>query len=344
MAENKMDVQFEVKLLADGTGIFEGYASVFNVVDLTNDNILQGAFKKSLEKFKKENNFPPMLWQHDTANPIGAWREMREDKHGLFVKGELFIKDIPRAKEAYKLLKEKVITGLSIGYRATKWKKDEEKKTRILEEVDLGEVSLVTFPANEKATISKIKANKKFDNDKNNRKNEQMEDINMTFDEIKKNAIVLNDGQKAELSKLLGGNAELETKTAEFKQENDALQKKLETSQVETKEVQKKLDMQTKEMEFAVLLTKGTAVPAQKKSYMEGNMAEFVKLVVPVNLEGKGTGSGDEGKDAPKTAEEAEKKMAVLAEKKRKEDKDLSFLDAVNLVREENPALDKFLD
>ncbi|MCK5658990.1 MAG: HK97 family phage prohead protease [Alphaproteobacteria bacterium] len=156
MPHSKFDTPLELKFLAE-TGVFEGYASVFHVTDSVNDRILPGAFKSSLEKFRKAGSFPPLLWQHDTEKPIGAWREMYEDEHGLFVKGELFVGDLPRAREAHKLLKENVVTGLSIGYRVKGSSRDEKSGARILTVVDLLEVSLVTFPANKHARVLSVK-------------------------------------------------------------------------------------------------------------------------------------------------------------------------------------------
>ena len=153
---SNFDTPFELKFLAE-TGVFEGYASVFHVTDSVNDCILPGAFKSSLEKFRKSGSFPPLLWQHDTEKPIGTWREMYEDNHGLFVKGELFVGELSRAREAHKLLKENVVTGLSIGYRVKESRRDEKSSVRILTVVDLLEVSLVTFPANEHARVLNVK-------------------------------------------------------------------------------------------------------------------------------------------------------------------------------------------
>jgi len=83
---------------------------------------------------------------------------MREDSHGLFVKGRLFVADIPRAREAYKLLKEKVVTGLSIGYRTKDSHLDAQTGARVLTDVDLMEISMVTFPANDQARVKLVKS------------------------------------------------------------------------------------------------------------------------------------------------------------------------------------------
>jgi HK97 family phage prohead protease len=153
---DKCDTKLELKFLAE-TGVFEGYASVFNVVDQVDDKIAAGAFKESLTAHHKSGRFPPLLWQHNTGVPIGAWREMREDSHGLYVKGELFVHDIAQAREAYKLLKENVVNGLSIGYRTRQAHREKKSGVRVLTKLDLLEVSLVTFPANEMARVSSVK-------------------------------------------------------------------------------------------------------------------------------------------------------------------------------------------
>jgi HK97 family phage prohead protease len=153
----QFETPFELKFLNE-TGVFEGYASVFGVTDSVNDRILPGAFRDSLKAFNDEGRLPPLLWQHDPRQPIGVWREMREDEHGLYVKGELFVTDIPRAREAYRLLRENVVTGLSIGYRTKASHRDEDSGARVLTQLDLVEISMVTFPANDMARIRRVKS------------------------------------------------------------------------------------------------------------------------------------------------------------------------------------------
>lgn len=148
---------FELKFVA-GSGTFEGYASVFHVTDSANDRVAPGAFQKSIAAARAENRLPPLLWQHDAQKPIGIWHEMFEDSHGLFVRGELFVDDIAQAREAYKLMKEGVVTGLSIGYRTVQSARDAKSGARILTEVELLEVSMVTFPANAMARVRHVKS------------------------------------------------------------------------------------------------------------------------------------------------------------------------------------------
>lgn len=135
----------------DDARTVEGYASVFNNVDSYSDIVMPGAFAKSIKGRK-----PAMLWQHNSDQPIGVWDEMEEQKKGLFVKGRIL--PTTHGNDAYTLVKEGAVSGMSIGYAARKWETDSEKGIRKLTEVELYEVSLVTFPANEKAQITRVKA------------------------------------------------------------------------------------------------------------------------------------------------------------------------------------------
>lgn len=156
LAAQLQSAALELKFVAQN-GVFEGYASVFGNTDSAGDRIVPGAFAKSLNACKQTGRWPPMLWQHDAAQPVGAWEDIYEDSHGLFVRGRLFVDDIALAREAYALLREKVVSGLSIGYRTREARRDTQSGARVLEEVDLLEISLVTFPANDMARIRAVK-------------------------------------------------------------------------------------------------------------------------------------------------------------------------------------------
>lgn len=148
----------EVKFIAGEEGVFEGYASVFDNIDEAGDRIERGAFRQTLESFRQAARQPPLLWQHDVKQPIGALREIYEDASGLFVRGVLFTQDIGRAREAWKLMKEGVVTGLSIGYRARQSFRDEKTGARVLTDIELLEISMVTFPANTQARAVALKS------------------------------------------------------------------------------------------------------------------------------------------------------------------------------------------
>ncbi len=125
------------------TGEFAGYASLFHVKDDAGDIVLPGAFARSLRRTGPGG--VRMLWQHDVARPIGIWRELREDARGLFVRGRLAL-NTAAGREAAELVRIGAVDGLSIGFRAIRASRDRFRKARLLHEVELWEISLVTFP------------------------------------------------------------------------------------------------------------------------------------------------------------------------------------------------------
>ncbi|WP_438990421.1 HK97 family phage prohead protease [Lentibacter sp.] len=122
----------------------EGYASLFGACDQGGDIVQKGAYGASLAALAAEGRRVKMLWQHDPAQPIGIWDEVREDSRGLYVKGRL-LEGTQRGREAAALIEAGAIDGLSIGYRTRKAGKT-DKGQRLLTELELWEVSLVTFP------------------------------------------------------------------------------------------------------------------------------------------------------------------------------------------------------
>ncbi|MGV3983376.1 HK97 family phage prohead protease, partial [Citrobacter freundii] len=99
-----------------------------------------------------------LLWQHRMDEPIGIYTEMKEDEVGLYVKGRLLIDDDPLSKRAHAHMKAGSLTGLSIGYMLKDWEYDRVKGVFLLKEIDLWEVSLVTFPSNDEARVSDVKS------------------------------------------------------------------------------------------------------------------------------------------------------------------------------------------
>ncbi len=144
-------------LSSDGT--FKGYASVFNKQDAHGDVVCHGAFLKTLVHWRLKGTFPKMLWQHNHDQVIGVWTYMIEDEKGLYVEGKLLL-DVAKAREAYALLKEKAIDRMSIGYVVKRKGRAfaDNKDITYLQEVDLIEVSLVTFAANEEARVLSVKS------------------------------------------------------------------------------------------------------------------------------------------------------------------------------------------
>ena len=126
-------------------GRIKGYASRFGEPDQSGDVVAKGAFQKSLQRLKEADRKVKFLWQHDPAKPIGTWTEVRENATGLWVAGEV-LTEIQLGREAAALMKAGAIDGLSIGYRVVKAQPNKDTGGRTLLEIDLWEVSLVTFP------------------------------------------------------------------------------------------------------------------------------------------------------------------------------------------------------
>jgi uncharacterized protein len=172
-ALSRMVCRFDVKSV-DGTTdaemTFSGYGAVFNNVDSYGDAIEKGAFKRTLREAKSSGAWPVMLSQHGgwgiTASdltPIGVYSDLAEDDKGLALKGVLAA--TPRGTEMFTLMRmtpRPAINGLSIGFIPRKWRTNASPKDgepqRVLTDVDLLEVSIVTFPANPKARVSSVKS------------------------------------------------------------------------------------------------------------------------------------------------------------------------------------------
>jgi HK97 family phage prohead protease len=132
--------------------VVAGHASVFGKKDQGGDVVQKGAYASSLKRLAAAGGRVKMLWQHDPTQPIGVWDEVREDETGLWVKGRI-LTDIGKGREAAALLAAGAIDGLSIGYRTIKAERD-GKGQRLLSELELWEVSLVTFPMLPEARVA----------------------------------------------------------------------------------------------------------------------------------------------------------------------------------------------
>ena len=154
-----IDVKTELKaetIGEEGSGEFEGYGSIFGNVDLGNDVIMKGAFKRSLRRRGPKK--VKLLYQHKTDMPIGVFDQIREDEKGLYVKGRLALQT-QAGREAYELMKMGALDGLSIGFKVDPkgYSYEPRTKRRVIDEVDLMEVSLVTFPMNPQAMVRSVK-------------------------------------------------------------------------------------------------------------------------------------------------------------------------------------------
>lgn len=141
-------------LQANEAGAFSGYASLFGVVDSGGDMVMAGAFARSL--IKRGASGVKMLWQHQAAEPIGLWASIVEDSRGLKVEGRLDL-SVARAREALSLMRKGAIDGLSIGFRTLRATTEKSSGVRRLHEIDLWEISVVTFPMLSQARIGAVK-------------------------------------------------------------------------------------------------------------------------------------------------------------------------------------------
>lgn len=136
-----------VKIHKGKNGHFEGYASVFGIVDEQNDVILKGAFVKCIQECLKTQKYPGMYYNHDISKPLGVWDQMEEDPYGLYVRGRL-INTLPLAKSVEAMM-HRISLGLSVGIRICK--SSVKGEVRQIHEAELFEISVTQSPANEKA-------------------------------------------------------------------------------------------------------------------------------------------------------------------------------------------------
>ena len=145
---------FELESADESTGEFSGYAAVFGNRDSGNDIIEKGAFAKTIvEDF---NRIKILALHNDCWLPVGRPIELREDDHGLFIRGK--ISDTSMGRDIQTLLKDGVLNELSIGYEAIDYEIDEEAHVRYLKRIKLWEVSIVTWAMNDQATIDDVKS------------------------------------------------------------------------------------------------------------------------------------------------------------------------------------------
>ena len=144
--------QTDVGLVVTEGHVVEGYASLFGKTDQGGDIVQKGAYAASLKRLAARGGRVKMLWQHDPGQPIGVWDAVREDATGLWVKGRI-LTEVEKGREVAALVTAGAIDGLSIGYRTVKAERDGKGK-RLLSELELWEVSLVTFPMLPEARVS----------------------------------------------------------------------------------------------------------------------------------------------------------------------------------------------
>ena len=153
MNQQYLTVPLEIKSLSARQ--IEGHGSVFGNVDLGGDVVIPGAFKKSLNRHKQAGTMPQMFWMHDPSRVPGAWVDAKEDSYGLALVGTLA--DTELGNEMRTLANMKAVRGLSIGYQALDVDYDKDGN-RLLKEIDVWEVSLVSLAMNPLARIEASKS------------------------------------------------------------------------------------------------------------------------------------------------------------------------------------------
>ena len=154
MTKETMTIEAEEIRLVGDEGSFSGYAAIFDEPNSFGEIVAPGAFKKSLRERKASG--VGLFWNHNSDKPIGTWSSIEEDKKGLKVEGQL-ITEIDDGQKAHLLLQRKAVTGLSIGFR-TRGDKRGPNGVRIITDVDLLEISLVTLPSASKARVTSVRS------------------------------------------------------------------------------------------------------------------------------------------------------------------------------------------
>ena len=156
MDRREFQAQFKTLDDTDPIGSFEGIAAVFSNVDRQNDTILPGAFARTLDTFVKSGF---LANAHDWSEPVGTISEACEVSEGLFVRGQFH--STPKAQLLRKVIRERLERGkdvaMSIGFQITDDEFDQEKSVRMLKEIELFEVSVVSVPANPLARLASVK-------------------------------------------------------------------------------------------------------------------------------------------------------------------------------------------
>lgn len=135
----------------DGREILRGYASVTETaypIGYAHEIIVRGAFERTL----REKPDVVALWNHDASMPIarttaGSLR-LLEDEHGLMVEMEPI--DTQVGRDARVAVRSGVVSAMSFGFivRSDRFEERDGKVHRMIEDLELHEVSAVTFPAN----------------------------------------------------------------------------------------------------------------------------------------------------------------------------------------------------
>ena len=146
-------IQFKTETFDEEEGIFSGYGAVFGNVDSGGDIVEHGAFTKTLAKGWERVKI--LALHNDAILPIGKPMELREDENGLYLRAK--ISDTATGRDVKTLIKDGVLSELSIGYEPVVFEYD-GNQMRHLKELELFEISVVTWAMNEQAVITDYKS------------------------------------------------------------------------------------------------------------------------------------------------------------------------------------------
>lgn len=141
-------LEIKATLSVDDSGTITGNAWPFAEADSVGDVITKSAFGEIPADL-------PVLFQHDPAQLIGTWTEVKATDDGLIVKGQLDM-NMPRARSVRSMLRSQLVSGLSIGFRTKSSRK--QGRGRIIDALDLAEISLVRNPSHPRARITSAKS------------------------------------------------------------------------------------------------------------------------------------------------------------------------------------------
>ncbi|ENM2831969.1 HK97 family phage prohead protease [Vibrio cholerae] len=159
MSIKKQYLDLEIKSLDSNQeiGLFTAYANTKWHVDNARDCTVDNAYSRSIRLAKETGRMPKMLLQHDHNKVIGVWLEMEEDEHGLRVKGQLAL-NTTLGRETYELMKLGALDSLSIGYIVKEEQYNPEQRITYLIDLDIKEISIVTFPCDEQSLVDSVKS------------------------------------------------------------------------------------------------------------------------------------------------------------------------------------------
>lgn len=285
MQNKTLDFKFEIKQI-DEDGTIEGYGAIFGNRDSYSDIIEKGSFINTL--VEKPTDKIKMLWQHRASEPIGFWTEIKEDEKGLYCKGKLLLK-LTQAKEVYEMLKAGLIDGLSIGYNTVKSKIEEgedECIIRRITEVDLWEISVVTFPANSSANITSVKETsliKKTPINSEEIDNNKKEEVKIIKESDKKSPI--EKWELKEFDKFLKNSSLSNSDIKIFRKRYLELHSKKEEIKDEIKTEEKKIDESSKKTEDENETKSPEGINKEKKSPEGKNNATSPEEIEKKNIQ-----------------------------------------------------------